>query len=97
MKIDGGRAGAETQGTQRVDQANVDRATRGGRKTDTGSDSVQLSSDAQLATTAAAAASTAPEIRQDKVEAARKALEAGRIGSDPYALADKLIDSMLER
>jgi flagellar biosynthesis anti-sigma factor FlgM len=80
-----------------VDQANVDRATRGGRKTDTGSDSVQLSSDAQLATTAAAAASTAPEIRQDKVEAARKALEAGRIGSDPYALADKLIDSMLER
>jgi flagellar biosynthesis anti-sigma factor FlgM len=97
MKIDGGRAGAETQGTQRVDQTNVDRATRGGRLADTGSDSVQLSSDAQLATTAAAAASAAPEIRQDKVEAARKALEAGRIGRDPFALADKLIDSMLER
>jgi flagellar biosynthesis anti-sigma factor FlgM len=97
MKIDGGRPNTEALGTQRVEPSSVDRATRGGRPADTGSDSVQLSSDAQLATSAASAVSSAPDIRLDKVEAAKKALEAGRIGQDPYALADKLIDSLLER
>jgi flagellar biosynthesis anti-sigma factor FlgM len=97
MKIDGGRPNAEASGTQRVDQAGVDRATRTGRKSDTATDSVALSSDAQLATSAAAAAQAAPDIRHDKVEAARKALEAGRVGQDPQALADKMIDSLLGR
>jgi flagellar biosynthesis anti-sigma factor FlgM len=97
MKIEGGRPNAEALGTQRVDQASVDRSTKGGRRADTGGDSVQLSSDAQLATTAASAVTAAPDIRQDKVDAARKALEAGRIGQDPYSLADKLIDSLLGR
>ena len=97
MRIDGGRTGAEALGTQRLDQPGVDRATTGGRHADTGSDSVALSSDAQLATTAAQAVAAAPDIRHDKVEAAKKALEAGRVGQDPYALADKIIDNMLGR
>jgi hypothetical protein len=83
MKIDGGRAGAETQGTQRVDQTNVDRTTRGGRKADTGADSVQLSSDAQLATNAAAAASAAPDIRQDQ---SRRGPEGSRSRAHPAAI-----------
>lgn len=95
MKIEAGRPNTEAVGGQRIDQTGVDRATRAGRQADTGTDSVRLSSDAQLATEAARGAAAAPAIRQDKVEAARKALEAGEVGNDPLALADKLIDSML--
>jgi flagellar biosynthesis anti-sigma factor FlgM len=95
MKIEAGRPNTEGVGTQRVEQQNVDRAAKGGRQADTGADSVRLSSDAQLATEAAREVAAAPEIRQDKVDAARKALEAGRIGNDPLGLADKIIDSLL--
>jgi flagellar biosynthesis anti-sigma factor FlgM len=97
MKIEAGRPNADGIGTQRVDQTDVDRTTRAGRQADTGTDSVKVSADAQLATTAAREAAAAPAIRQDKVEAARKALEAGRIGQDPHALADRIIDSLLDR
>jgi flagellar biosynthesis anti-sigma factor FlgM len=97
MKIDGGRPNAEALGTQRVDQASVDRSSKTGRRADSGGDSVQVSSDAQLVSTAVSAVTAAPSIRQDKVDAARKAIEAGRVGNDPYSLADKMIDSLLER
>ena len=97
MKIEVGRPNTEAVGGQRVDPTNVDKTTRGGRQADTGADSVRLSSDAQLATTAARDAVQAPDIRQDKVDAARKALEAGKVGNDSYALADRMIDSLLER
>jgi flagellar biosynthesis anti-sigma factor FlgM len=95
MKIEAGRPNTEGVGTQRVDQQNVDRAAKGGRQADTGADSLRLSSDAQLATEAAREVAAAPDIRQDKVDAARKALEAGRIGNDPLRLADTIIDSLL--
>lgn len=95
MKIEAGRPNTEGVGTQRVEQQTVDRAANGGRQADTGADSVRLSSDAQLATEAAREVASAPEIRQDKVDAARRALEAGRIGSDPVRLADKIIDGLL--
>lgn len=97
MKIESGRPGAEAAGTQRVEQTGVDRPTRGGRPSDTESDSVRLSSDAQLATAAAREASGAPAIRQDRVDAARKALDAGQIGSDPARLAERMISSLLDR
>jgi flagellar biosynthesis anti-sigma factor FlgM len=97
MKIEAGRPNADGIGTQRVDQTDVDRTTRAGRQPDTGTDSVKVSAAGQLATTAAREAAAAPAIRQDKVEAARKALEAGRIGQDPHALADRIIDSLLDR
>ncbi len=96
-KIQGGRPNPETSGTQRVGQAGVDRASRRGGEADTVSDSAALSSDGQLAAEAAAAAVAAPDIRHDEVEAARKALEAGRVGADARGLADKMIDSLLGR
>jgi len=99
MKIEAGRPNADGIGTQRLEQPTVDRTSKGGRQADTGTDtdSVRLSTDAQLATTAAREAAAAPAIRQDKVEAARKALEAGTLGNDPQKLADKIIASMLEK
>lgn len=97
MKIEPGGTGADAIGTQRVEpQGGVDRPTRTGRPADNGTDSVRVSPDAQLATAAAREAAAAPEIRHDRVEAARKALEAGRVGADPHALADRIIDSLLE-
>jgi flagellar biosynthesis anti-sigma factor FlgM len=96
MKIETGRPNADAIGTQRVDQNGVDRTTRTGRRSDTGDDSIRLSPDAQLATAAAREAASSPEIRQDKVEAARKALAAGQVGNDTLALADSIIDSLLE-
>jgi flagellar biosynthesis anti-sigma factor FlgM len=97
MKIEAGRPNAEGIGTQRLEPTTVDKTSKGGRQADTSADSVSLSTDAQLATTAARQAAAAPAIRQEKVEAARKALEAGTVGNDPQQLADKIISSLLEK
>ncbi|HEY8536248.1 MAG TPA: flagellar biosynthesis anti-sigma factor FlgM [Vicinamibacterales bacterium] len=98
MKIQPGQTGAEAVTAHRLEpQPGVNRPTQAGRPGDTRSDSVRLSSDAALATAAAREAAASPEIRQDRVEAARRALEEGKLGSDPLALADRIIDSLLER
>ena len=59
-------------------------------------DRVEVSSDAALMNTAAQAASDAPAIRADKVEAARKALADGSLGADAGKLAEALIDQMMD-
>jgi flagellar biosynthesis anti-sigma factor FlgM len=59
-------------------------------------DRVEVSSDAALLGAAVQAAHDAPATRQDKVEAARKALAEGTLGSDANALADALIERMLD-
>jgi len=97
MKIEAGRPNAEGIGTQRLEQTTVDKTSKGGRQADTAGDSVSVSTDAQLATTAAREAAAAPAIRQDKVDAARKALAAGTVGNDSRKLADKMISSLLEK
>jgi anti-sigma28 factor (negative regulator of flagellin synthesis) len=57
---------------------------------------VQVSWDAPFLTSALAAAA-ASTVRADKVERARKTLQAGLVGADVHRLADKLIDSLLDR
>jgi flagellar biosynthesis anti-sigma factor FlgM len=97
MKIDGNRLGPDTVTTGRVDAAQADRQGRVGKSGAGQGDQVRVSSDAQLATAAAAAAAGSPDIRHDKVASAKKALEAGSIGADTVRLADKMIDSLLGR
>jgi flagellar biosynthesis anti-sigma factor FlgM len=97
MKIDGNRLNPETVTTGRLEGPQADRPGRTGKSTGGGADHVRVSSDGQLATAAAAAVSGSPDIRHDKVASARKALEAGTVGSDVVRLADKLIDSLLGR
>jgi flagellar biosynthesis anti-sigma factor FlgM len=60
-------------------------------------DQVRVSTTGQLAATAAAAASAAPDIRPEAVARGRALLERGELGRDAERLADKLIDSLLER
>jgi flagellar biosynthesis anti-sigma factor FlgM len=62
-------------------------------------DTVQLSSQAQLAERLRQAVASGAEtdgVRADRVEQARQKLAAGQVGSDPMALADRLIEHMLE-
>jgi flagellar biosynthesis anti-sigma factor FlgM len=97
MKIEGGRPNAEALGTRRVNQASVDQSTKTGRRAVSSGDSVQRSSNAHLVSKTVSAVTAAPSGRRNKIDAARKAIEAGRVGDDPYSLADKMIDSLLER
>ena len=99
MKIDGNRqapAMSDAEATKRLDQARKTERTAVERQTDK-SDRVEVSKDAQLMTSALKAAQEAPAVRQDVVERARKALDAGEVGNDSRKLADKLIDSLLNR
>ena len=59
-------------------------------------DRVEVSSDAALMHSAVQAASDAPAVRADKVEAAKKALADGSLGADAGKLAEALIDPMLD-
>jgi flagellar biosynthesis anti-sigma factor FlgM len=61
-------------------------------------DTVQLSSQAQLAQRLrqAVAAGDTDAVRMDRVEQAKQKLADGKIGADPMALADRLIEHMLE-
>lgn len=56
-----------------------------------GADRVELSTEARAIQKAQEVAQNAPEIRQDRVEAARRALENGTLPLDGATLADKLL------
>ena len=100
MKIDGNRqAGAtsDAEAARRLDQARKNERTNVERQQTDKSDRVEVSKDAQLMTSALKAAQEAPAVRQDVVERARQALDKGEIGNDSRKLADKLIDTLLNR
>lgn len=101
MKIESHRPGAAetTEASQRAEgssrkQARADvQAARGDR--------VEVSDDAkkvqQIVAEAVKSASTAPEVRQDKVERARELLASGELGKDRQKLASAIIDDLLEQ
>lgn len=97
MKIQGNSPNHEASATTRLEQARQERQGKTERSGDAGTDRVELSSDAQLASSAVRAATDAPSIRHDVVERARQKLVAGEIGRDALKLADRLIDHLLER
>jgi len=63
-----------------------------------GPDTVQLSSQSQLADRIrqAVSAGEPDQVRTDRVEQLRQKLAAGQVGNDPMALADRLIEHVLE-
>ena len=97
MKIQGSSPNNEASATTRLEQVRPERQGKADRSASSGTDRVELSSDAQLAASAVRAANDAPSIRKDKVEQARQKLVSGEIGQDTYRLADRLIDHLLER
>jgi flagellar biosynthesis anti-sigma factor FlgM len=81
-----------------------DTRTEGGRATEglqtptpqVTANRVEVSNDAEFVNQAVRAANESPEIRQDKVEQARKALADGTLGDDATTVADAIIDQMLD-
>lgn len=61
-----------------------------------GSDRVEVSADAALMREAVKAAQDAPDVRSEKVEAAKKALADGTLGADAGKLADALLSKMTD-
>ena len=101
MKIDLNRLTQDTDATKGTDAARkvADRAvTRTGERTATsGTDTVELSSDAQLLAAALKATTEAAPVRTEVVEAMKLKLAAGEIGNDSGRLADRILDDLLKR
>lgn len=97
MKIDGKSPSADGLAAQKLEraQAEANEAARAEIARKTG-DRVELSSDAALANAAVKAAADAPDVRPEVVERVKKALAAGELGRDADALAQSLIDRMLD-
>lgn len=93
MKIDTNRTSLDSLSTVRTDAPDSAAPSSAARTSQAGrSDEVQLSSGVQLAGAAVKAAAGAPDVRPAEVERAKALLESGRLGADPYSLADALID-----
>jgi flagellar biosynthesis anti-sigma factor FlgM len=97
MKIDSTRTGLDSLGTVKTDGSDAGAPQTAGKTAPAGAaDQVQFSSSAQLAGAAARAAADTPDIRPDAVERAKALIESGRLGADPLALADALIDRAID-
>ncbi len=91
---------AALDATTRANQA--EKPGSGGKSVDrtgaplaAGTDAVQVSDEARLRAEALKAAQEAPAIRPDVVARGKALLESGSLGSDPAALADRLIEAFL--
>jgi flagellar biosynthesis anti-sigma factor FlgM len=99
MKIDQNRANLETIAGARADAVRDERAAAAEKAApdDRSSDQVRVSTTGQLAAAAAAKANEASDIRPDAVARGRDLLERGELGRDAARLADRLIDSLLDK
>lgn len=97
MKIDGNRPDNDAAIAQntKVDRGGADARAVAGARAGQG-DRVALSSEAALASSVAKAAAELPDVRMDLVNRMRELMERGELGADAEALADRLIDGMLE-
>jgi flagellar biosynthesis anti-sigma factor FlgM len=102
MKIDGNRLTQDTDATKATDAARklADRfvtKTATERPATSGTDKVELSSDAKLLAAALKATDEPTAVRTDVVDAMKRKLAAGEIGTDSGRLADRILDEFLKR
>jgi flagellar biosynthesis anti-sigma factor FlgM len=97
MKIDNHRtqldAALQAERTDGVKRAETDAA---GRAAARGGDAVTLSSTAQLAARAVAAAGPSDDLRAEEIARGKKLLASGALGQDAEHLADVLLERILE-
>lgn len=93
MKIEGSGANQVSKAEQAV-QAERSESSRAAARSGAEGDRLNVSTDAQFITEAVRAANQAPDVRRDVVERAKAKLAAGELGSDPFKLADKIIDDL---
>lgn len=99
MKIEQNRANLESLNGARADGVRDEKAVSSNRPAEDArnTDQVRLSGTGQLAAAAAAAANEAPDVRPEAVARGRALLERGELGNDAGRLADRLIDSLLDK
>src|SRR5262245_36566604 len=98
MKIEGNpqNVSVEAAGTKKTDGTKSSSNTPASESLPGGTDTLELSAEAQLASRVRQDVASSPAIREDLVEQAKEKLAAGEVGNDPMALADRLIDQMLD-
>ena len=96
MKIQNDGANALTNAADSVARAKS--GEQGGaekaRSAAGGSDALKLSPEAQFLKTLADQSAEPPVVRQDVVDRMKALLDAGKLGNDPGALADAIIDDL---
>ena len=97
MKIDAYRPNVPMEALDRVGKPATAVGNRDAKASATtpANDEVRLSSDARLMQTVMQNAQQALNVRQDVVERMRAALANGKVGNDPHALADALLDRLI--
>ena len=100
MKIEGNRSTGDAEAASAADAARkAERSTArpAEQGASGGQDTVQVSADARLLAAALKATTDAAPIRTEVVEAMKQKLAAGEIGADSSALADRIIDDLLDK
>src|SRR5262245_29406265 len=96
-RMDGQQPPADAEAARRLESARTaaDRAAGAAQARPASGDRVEVSTDAQLVSTAVQAAQDAPVVRPDAVERGRRALESGTLGVDADRLAQRIVDALL--
>jgi flagellar biosynthesis anti-sigma factor FlgM len=97
MRIDGQQPPADAEAARRLESARTaaDRPAGPAAARSAGGDRVEVSTDAQLVSSAVQAAKDAPSLRPEAVERGRRALESGTLGADADRLAQRIVDALL--
>ena len=97
MKVEGDRPNPEISASrsQKAEKTAAETARQAPVSKPDKGDSVAVSSDAALASSAVKAANESPDIRPDVVERMKQLRDSGELGRDVGKLADSLIDAML--
>ena len=91
MKVD-----PRAEASRDVQPVNADDVRSAPKPAEPPADAVSLSDTLRLADHAVRAAAFSGDVRPEAVARARQLLESGELGSNPDAIAERIIDSLLE-
>lgn len=95
IRIDGSKSTHDTEATRRLESAQKgSQAGAAGKPAE--ADRLEVSNTAQLLAAALQAANDAPAVRPDAIERGQQLLQSGRLGSDAHALAEAIVNRLIE-
>jgi hypothetical protein len=95
IRIDGNQSTHDTEATRRPESAQKQSVAAAPGKAGE-SDRLEVSGTAQLLAAALQSANEAPALRPDAIERARELLRSGELGKDTQALAEVIVDRLIE-
>ena len=96
MKVDS-TTSHESTAAQKIDPNRDKETAKAQQQARSGSDQVDISTEAALLAEALRIAESTPDVRQALVEQMRERLANGKVGDDVVRLADSMIDRLLEQ